>query len=217
MTGQEALDAVRSEAGFDITEARAKQVIDQRVQEAVARAKWAMEEVTVSSTVADQRLYTLPSDVVDAERIWVVSASDSGITEYDRKSPRDLMGLRSGRLRRTGTGGFFAPNFSSTGVAQVELYPAPENTGDTIYAYAAVQAADISDWTQEVTVVPVQFHERILVDGPVASLLARIDERVAEADRFEGRFEDAVIKLERHKNSRLGSGPQRAAVVGYDA
>lgn len=216
MTGDEAVTAVRSEAGFDITEARAKEVITQRVREAVARAKWAMQEVSVSSTVADQRLYTLPSDVVDAERVWVVGA-DGGITEYDRKSPRDLMGLRSGRLRRTGTGGFFAPNFDSAGVAQIELYPAPENTGDTIYAYAAVQASDIADWAVEVTVIPVQFHERILVDGPVASLLARIDERVAEADRFEGRFEDAVVKLERHKNSRIGSGPQQAAVVGYTA
>lgn len=215
MTGQEALDAIRTEAGFDITEARCKEVINQRIQECVARAKWFMEEVTVTTTVADQRVYTLPANVVDAERVWVEAASDGEITEYDRKSPRDIMGLRSGRLYRSGQGGFFAPNFSSAGVAQIELYPAPEVTGDAIKAYAAVQATDISDWAVEVTVIPVQFHEKVLVDGPLGSLLGRIDERLAEADRYESRFEEAVQQLARYKNSRVGSGPQMAAIHGY--
>lgn len=215
MTGTEALTAVRTEAGFDVTEARAKEVINQRVQEAVARSRFVMNEVAVTTTVAGTRLYSVPANVVDLERVWTVSASDGSIVEFDRKGARDVMGLRSGRLRLDGVGGVFAPNFSSAGVAQIDLFPTPGVTGDAIYGFAAVQAVDIADWTAEVSVIPVQFHERILVDGPVASLLARIDERLGEADRFEGRFEDAVLKMERYKNTRIGSGPSQAAVVGY--
>jgi hypothetical protein len=199
VTLQQLIDAVRTEGGFDVSPEQAKAWILQRYKAMVARAGWRMATVDVAMSVAGESQYTLSDDLVDVRRVLV------GGTPYDLISAEEMFDLKSGRRFKTGVGGLFAPAWDADAGKFVEVYPAPDTDGEAISALAAVEPPDIE--TMESPDIPVDLHE-YLVDGAIAVGLARIDERLPEADRFEQRFEDGVEKLRRRRNTRVGSGPQ---------
>jgi hypothetical protein len=103
------------------------------------------------------------------------------------------------------------------GQAVVELFPTPSVSGYTIVALASTSAVPMSAGT-DVPSVPEDFHQA-LVDGAIATGLRRIYERHDDADRYERSFsspdgQGAVQLLKRRANSRVGSGPVRARIVG---
>ncbi len=107
----------------------------------------------------------------------------------------------------------FGPAWTSAGVAQIELYPVPEESGLTIIALAASLPPDLTDTDTTTPIIPVDFH-RALVEGAVADGLRLIDERIQEAQAFEDRFDAAIEQLRRRKNSRVGQHGQHVLVHG---
>ncbi len=211
MTGKEVIDAVVLEGGFDTSSTGVSRVtvtgwVLHRYRVMVARSKWRMLRSELGPTVAGQALYTLPDTAVDVEQLYVDSRP------YGRVGSSELFELAAGDLT-TGGDGVFGPAWTSAGVAQIELYPVPEESGLTITALAASLPPDLADTDQSTPIVPVDFH-RALVEGAVADGLRLIDERIQEAQAFEDRFDAAIEQLRRRKNSRVGQQGQRILVYG---
>ena len=200
----ELLSAVRDQGGFDVTETVATGWINDRHAALVARAKYLQKEVSLGTTVSGQGEYSLPdvANIVDLEGVLVGSAP------YERVGQRYLWE----RKFRGGTGNVFAPDFTTSGTLQIELYPAPDEDGTAITALAAVQPSALAA-SEDVPVVPPDFH-KVIVDGAMAIGLERIDERLDEADRYHQLFEAGVMELIRRRNSRIGSGPVQIQVAG---
>jgi hypothetical protein len=200
----ELLSAVRDQGGFDVTEAVATGWINDRQAALVARAKYLQKEVSLGTTVSGQGEYSLPdvANIVDLEGVLV------GSEPYERVGTRSLWE----RKFRGGTGNVFAPDFTSAGALQIELYPAPNEDGTAISGLAAVMP-DALLAAEDVPVVPPDFH-KVIVDGAMAIGLERIDERLDEADRYHQLFETGVQELIRRRNSRIGSGPVQIQVAG---
>lgn len=196
--------------GFDLADAKADEILNDRYRVLVARARWRLATIDLGATVTGQVAYALPDEVVDLEQLSV------GSIPYTRVGYRTLAEVRAGLrgvIRLSGEG-LFAPAFGSDGTDQIELYPAPSEDGAEITGLAALEPATlVADG--DTPAIPVDLHDRI-VDGAVAVGLALMDERLPEADRFEGRFEDGVTQLARRKNSRVGGGVVRIQVKGYD-
>ena len=202
----ELVTALRTEGGTDATVAQAKSWLNDAHKRMVARAKWRMAQISLGTTVTDQAEYALDSDVVDLEGLLVGSAP------YERASQRDLWKLKAGNATLSGPGGVYAPDFTSAGVRQIELYPAPEVDGTAISGLAALLPATlVAD--ADVPIVPEDFHQA-LVTGAIAIALERQDERLAEAADFRTRFDQEVEMLRRRGNSLIGSGTVAIQVGG---
>jgi hypothetical protein len=89
------------------------------------------------------------------------------------------------------------------------LYPVPDSSGVAITALASIQPPDLSGSMEPD--IPVDLHEG-LRDGAISTGLRLEDERIPEADSFEGRFVDATNALARRKNSRLNHGPTQILI-----
>lgn len=208
MTAAEIVARVRSQ--FDVSDAEALASLNDRYKRLVGESQWLLQQVNLGTTAIDQATYTLPDNVADLRYVYVQDAE--GPSEYSRVGDADILGLKTGRLRTSGSGGVFAPAYSSSGGSQVELYPAPDAAGSTVYGLGAVVPADLA--LADTPAVPVDFHPA-LVDGVIADLYARVDERLDLAQVHETRFVSEIERLRRRKNSRVGSGPQQIQVKGY--
>jgi hypothetical protein len=201
---------VMTDFGFDIAAASVDDVIFERYSALVVESRFREALVALDTTVAGQGAYDLPAEYANVHAVLI------GTAEYERTGPVTIMGLKSGRLgwRFTpGSGGFFAPAFSATGVAQVELFPAPETTGDTITALVATEPPAFSG-DSDVPILPSHLHKYIAY-GAIAELLALDEERMQEADRFEGMYQAGILAVTRYKNRRVGSGSGQIKVTGY--
>jgi hypothetical protein len=200
------ITAVLDQGGFDVSRTVALSWCQDRLNRANRRAEWTKSTVSLGNTVADQAEYAIPSTVLVLRDVYV------GSRKYVRVGADRL-----GALKHAGSSVDFvyAPDWTSAGVEQIELYPVPTVSGTAITGQAVTAAATLVDTTAEITAIPVEFHEEILVDGGIATGIARLDEGVVEADRFEARWETAVERLRRLKTSRIGSGPVRFQVAGH--
>ena len=203
MTVQEVVTAVK-QAGFDESEAVVKGWVLQRLRVMVARAKWRVMDITIGTTVADQAQYYLDPSVVDLRSVRV------GGVPYDPISPRDLDELKMGWATKSGPGGLFTQAFGRDFDAEfIELWPAPVESGVLISGLAAWQPAPVPDSSE--LPIPADLHHYVL-EGAIADGLARSDERLQEADRFEARFEQGVQLLSQRRNARHTAGPSRIRV-----
>ena len=211
MTFDEIVAAVKQQGGFDVSSGMVEGWVNEVHRQAVAESHWQMSLLSLGTTVVGQATYDVPATVADIVGIYIDSGD--GPAHYGRVGTLDVWELRGGRRWLTGSGGVFAPAFSSAGQAQIELYPAPTTAGDTIQALTAGIPADMA--TGGSPVIPADMHGD-LVDGAIALGLLRVDERPEQALVFEQRFRAMVGKLRRRKNSRVGSAPSRLQVAGYD-
>lgn len=197
--------AVTTTAGIDTDATTAGVWINERLREAVARAKWNMAEITVGPTVAGTVRYAISDDIIDLDELLVAAVP------YQRTSTRSLYRLRTGQLARNTSDGVFAPTFSSAGVESIDLYPAPEESGLAITGLAAMKAVTLTG--TETPGIPEDLHPG-LRDGAVATGLSLTEERHDSAQVFQARFDAMVAELTRRKNSRIGSGPTQVMVAG---
>lgn len=208
MTLAQLRSAVKSQGGIDATDAEVDAAVNDRLGVMVAEAKWRMAEVVVGTTVAGQANYSLDDSIVDLKRVRI------GQAEYAPAGQTEVWGLKSGRLWLSagfGEAGVFAPDWTSSGAAQVELYPAPAEDGETIYGLAALKPDTLAA-DGDVPGIPSDLHDP-LADGTVAVFLRRLDERPDLAQVFEDRFQAGIVKLSRRRKSRVGSGPLQIRVA----
>jgi hypothetical protein len=178
--------------GPEVPQATIVSFANERAGRMVAEAEFRVRDgALTATTVAAQNAYNLDADTVDVRSVRI------GTDRYDRASIQDINELEAGRAdldTRDGSTGVFAPYFSSTGTAQIYLYPAPSATGDSI-------------------VVEEALHLRsYLVDGVVADVYD-FQGRQDMAQFHEQRFEDGIDKLRRLRNTRVGSGPARIKLL----
>ena len=203
-------NAAITEGGIDATtggvsEATVGERVNDKYAEMVVRARWRKAEVNLAATVVDQAEYSIAdTSIRDIEKLRVED------TNYQRVGQEDLWEFRSGeRYARN----VFAPDYTSGGLDQIELYPAPEDAGDTIYALAVLSPPPLSSDSDQ-TILPSEFNPYI-VSGVVAWFLKMVDERLDEAQYHAQEFENGIEMLRRRRNQRFGKGPVQIGVAGY--
>lgn len=209
MLASEIVAAVASEG---LSSADSLALVNERYREANAKARYNLVTETLGTTVAGTTNYALTSTIIDVDKVLV------GTAEYTSASRDQIGGLVSGRLtfiRSTGVSGVFAADYTAAGVVQIELYPTPETSGDTIYIEGVEEPSALTTSPDTTPIFPPDLHGKILVDGTIALIRARQDERMDSAQWFESRFVEGVEELRRRAIGRTrASGPVQIQVAG---
>jgi hypothetical protein len=210
------IDAVLEEGGFDSSTAAASREsvlgwLNDRLRTLVSESGWVKTLVEIGPTVAGTHQYAVPENVTDIRSILV------GGETYTRVGPDQMFAARASGAYVIGAYGAFSPAYNAAGTPVLEIWPTPEESGQTISALATTSPAALTVET-DVPSVPEDMHQA-LVDGAIATGLRRIYERHEDAERFEQAFsspgsgQGAVQKLKRRANSLVGSGPIRARII----
>lgn len=223
MTYGDLIDRVLGLAGSDLTRADAGQLVNDAYRELVALSQWVHMEIGLGNAAAGQSAYSLPDTVVDVRavtiRTGVSTLTPTGdiLAEYERKGPDDLAGLKSGRLTLS-TGdyaGIFAPAFDYLTGAYIELFPSPDDyEGSIVFAAGVWMPPAMTDEAAS-PLVPVDFHADIARRAFAEGLIV-YDERSDLAAPIIAEFKVRAELLRRRRNSQVGSGSFRAAIVGVD-
>jgi hypothetical protein len=195
---------LRGMTAVDPDEAKAR--INQAHKRMCAEAEALKARITVGVTIVGEDTYELDPDIVQLLSLRVDGHA------YERKSMDELDDLGANDAWAYGyPQRYFAPEFSAIGGGEVAIWPVPTSAGLTITGRAAMLPPDLVN-DADYPSLPADFHED-LVDGAMATVLRRDDERFAEADAIEARFLQRCRDLRGRLNKRVGSGPVRIAVV----
>lgn len=189
-----------------LSEAEAKARINQAHKRMVVEGEAVKARVAIGETIAGQNVYSLDRDVAQLLSLRVDGRG------YDRKSSDEIDDLGSSDAYVLGyPGRFFAPEFSASGEGELLIYPTPTQAGLAITGRAIMLPPDLVNDTDYPS-LPADFHED-LVDGAMATVLLRDDERLADAAALEDRFRQRIRDLRGRMTRRVGSGPARIRVT----
>lgn len=189
-----------------VTESEAKARINQAYRQMVADAEAIKSRITFGPTVVGQADYEIDPRVIAIRTLRV------GGYAYDRQAIDDLDDLVANDAWVRGAyRGFFAPNFSAGANPEVTIYPVPTADGVTMTARASLLPDDMIE-DGEYPKLPADFHED-LVDGAMATVLRRDDERLGDSQALEARFKERIRELHGRLNRRVGGGPARVKLV----
>lgn len=207
LTVQQLVDQVVDETGFDVTDTQALRWINARHRKMCARARSFRAIVQVGTATADQASYSVDADLVEMYELTVDG------TPYERVALEDVTAGTAG-LVTISSHGVFAATSDANGVSAVRLYPAPSESGAAIQLFGSMVPPDLAltDYPQ----VPVDFQDA-LVEGAIATGMARDAGQIGVADRFEARFDRACEELRRRTNSRLRGSSVTLRIVGINA
>lgn len=218
------IDRVLSLAGSDLTRAEAGQLINDAHRELCALSQWTHVAAQLGVVASGQAAYPLPSNVVDVRRVAVCEivgylAPGDPLAEYERVGPDQLAGLKSGRLSIDATdayAGVFAPTWDYIYGSYVELFPAPDSSlSGMVVGWGVALPGDLTDEANSVPAVPLDYHPDIARRAHAEGLIL-YDERSDLAAPILQAFEARAEQLRRRRNSQVGSGSFRAAIVGVD-
>ena len=198
------IDAVLAQAGTDASRTTLLSLLNESYASQVVRSRWLLETVSLGNTVAGTADYSLPDGVVDILGLRV------GNYEFTPIGPHELWNIQaSGSAAWNGQYGYFAPTYSSTGGTSITLSPTPTDSGTAITVLTPAVPTDLTDTSNAAgtPVTPSDMHGS-LIDGTIALVLLRIDERPDLAQPLQQRFDDSIERLRRRKNSRPGRGMQ---------
>lgn len=189
-----------------VSQADALAIVNERYLQANSEARWNRIASTLTTTVAGQSNYSIDADVVDLDYLRI------GTTEYEPVAQEQIWGIQSGRLRLRADG-VFAPDSQG----QLELYPAPAVTGSAIETLTVQDPDPLTVTPDSTPIFPAALHGPILIDGSIALIRSRTDERMGPAGAFEQKYVNAVEDLRLRANRRIGGNRARqAALVGRD-
>lgn len=205
----EAITAVRTEGGFDVSSTNSStDVITgwiwQAVNAALGESKWRKQSRELGPTVADQAQYLLPDEVVDVASVRVNGGRPWALAS----SLEDVWQVQAGDGYVRNAPGVFFANFEADTDSVVELWPVPTEAGLSIEAIAAILYADTAGADTTTTLpLPQDLVRPIAVNGAVAIGLALLENRHGDAREHQGKADAATATLKRRANSRVGSGP----------
>jgi hypothetical protein len=211
-TVQQLVDDVLNEGSFDATAAQALRWLNRRHRTMVARSR-CYRFTTTLTTVAGQRDYALPTDVVE-----IFEVSVNGMPAGRARHVDLALGALS-YVILSGDGRVMAPEEDSSGGAELGFYPTPDTSGQQILVRAAFLPPDLDTANNATLKVPGDFVDA-LVSGAMATALERApgDFRPDLADRHAQRFEAACEELRRRVSRRYrGSAPAQIRVQGINA
>lgn len=183
-----------------MTPDEAKARINQAHKRMVADAESLRARITVGTTEVGVNVYPLDNDIVQLLNLRVDGR------RLDRKSVDEIDDLGASDAYVLGSPGrFFAPEFSGIGGGEVSIYPTPTVAGLAITGRAALLPPDLVN-DADYPSLPADFHED-LVDGALATVLLRDDERLTDAFALEQRFAARIKELRGRTKRRVGSGP----------
>jgi hypothetical protein len=204
------VDQVKTEAQFDVTDTAALAWLDRRHKKMVVRARALRKTVSIGPSVASQRDYALPSDLVE-----VLEVSVDGLP-YGRATHTDLSYGAQGWLMLDGIGGVVASEETASGDAEIALYPTPTQAGLTVTVRGVFRPSDLLVGTDSTIKVPDEFLDS-LVSGAIATGLQRQEYRPDLAQSFEQDFSDACEEWRRQVRRRYrGAGPTTIRIQGVN-
>lgn len=203
------IDNVIDQTGTDAARATVLSILNEQYGTMLSDSRWLLESVSLGNTVAGTSDYALPDSVIDIKGLKV------GAYTYQPISAEELWAAQAdGAGSWTGRGAWYGVTYSSAGATSITLYPTPDTSGTAITVLAPVIGSDLTDSSGSTPVIPADLHGA-LVDGTAALLLLRVDERPDLAAPFQQRFERAIEKLRRRKNSRVSdAGGVQVKIAG---
>lgn len=190
-----------------VTAPRIGEVVNEAIRRFAALSLWVTDEREIATTVADQDTYELSDDVIDVLGLMVADSS-----RWQRASTKQMWGYRTGeRSLSVNYGGAFAPRFGPDGLKKIGLFPTPSESGLSIWALAAVMPADLSG--TDVPPFP-EDHEDTLLAFALETLYSEVDENVTTGQYYGQKARAGAEALRRRANSRIGSGPVQAQIMG---
>jgi hypothetical protein len=209
-TVQGLIDSVKNEGSFDVTDAQALAWLNRRHERMIIRAR-AYRKTTTLTTVASQRDYTLPADMVEVLEVAVDG------TPYGRAHHTDLLYGSQGWVQLSGIGGVVASEESTTGGPEIALYPTPTQGGLSVTVRGTFRPADLSTSDNSTLVVPSEYIDA-LISGAIATGLKRVENRPDLAQAHEQDYEAACEEFRRQIARRYrGSGPTPIRIQGVNA
>jgi hypothetical protein len=210
-TVQQLVTDVIEEGQFDVSPARALRALNLRHRKMVVRSRCWRKTVSIGPTVAGQRGYAVPEEVIDIAEV-TVNGQLYGNARHD-----DFVRGANGFLTLSGPGGVMARDDDEGGVELLGLIPTPEEAGLEILVLGPCRPADLDLEDDTTLKIPEDFIEQ-LVDGAIALLMRRMESRADLAQTFEQTFSDACEELRRQVERKYrGSGPQQIRVQGFNA
>lgn len=201
----EMIDEVRRAGGMDVDIGQASNWLNSRYKKLCVQSDWSKQIVEIDTTAVDQARYTLPDSISEVHEARVAGEP------LARIGARTLWDLDAQRVHQSTETGFIAPVFSTTGQAQIELFPVPTTAGQLIEVLATVEPDGLSG--QQTPLVPHDFH-KVIVEGAMADAFALLDENLQSADYYEQRFEKGISDLKLRQNRRVRSGNRHALIEG---
>lgn len=193
----------RLQAMTEISAAEAKARINQAYREMAAGAEAIKETIDLGPTVVGDATYAVDAEIVNFSTLRVNGS------RYYRVNVDDLEDLAAGEWgfrARSYPSRFFAPEWDSSGAAQVRIYPTPTTAGETITVRASVLPTPlVAD--ADVPALPEDFHDYLVDPGAFAVVLSRDDERFPDSQAKQAEFKLRIKELRGRLNRRVGSGP----------
>jgi hypothetical protein len=219
---------------FDVSQARAVDVANERLARMVSEAQSLRASISVGTTTAGLARYSLPSNVVHVYKLMLaepgsfpddnllpaddeVPGSDSQVYE-GQVSIEDMWDIQTGRATLSDGAYVFAiePNADEDmNTEAIRLRPAPSTTGQGIIALVALRPNTVTYGSGTALPIPIDVHNNLL-DGAKAELLDE-DDRQDLAAKLEGSFAEGTRALAQGVTKRgKGSGRHRLRMAGYD-
>jgi len=208
-TVQGLIDSVKSEAQFDVTDPQALTWLDRRHKTMVLRAR-ALRKTTSLVTVANQRDYALPADIVE-----IMEVNVDGLP-YGRATHTDLSYGAQGWVALSGIGGVVASEEDSSGGPEIALYPTPTQAGLSVLVRGVWRPSSLAVGNDATLIVPDEYQDA-LISGAIATGLKRQEYRPDLAQGFEQEFDNACEEFRRRTARRYrGGGPATIRIQGVN-
>jgi hypothetical protein len=202
---------------FDAGQARAVDVVNERLARMVTEAEYLRKIMSLGTTVAGQASYPLDSTVTKILQVRI-DFTDGTVLYDGTETLEDLWRVDAGAAD-AGPGTFVVIEPDSDGSGNTDnfrLYPAPAEAGLSVQALVVVQPATLTYSSGTALPIPLDAHEQLLA-GCKAELHDE-EGRQDEAAKFEAVFGSGISKLSKRVQSRgKGSSGHRLRVRGYDA
>lgn len=201
----------RLQSLFDCSQARAVDVVNERLSRMVSESESLQAMVSLGTTTAGTASYTLPSNVVNVLRVLIGTQPYEGSESLEAFQDIDA-GLAD-------TDGYFyaiLPDADSDeNTSSLRFYPAPSTTGTAISALVALMPSTLTYTSGTALPIPLDTHPHLLA-GAKAELFDEED-RQDEAQKEEAVFAAGIAKLaKRVKDRAKGTGHHRMRMAGYD-
>lgn len=169
----------------------------------VLNAETAWSLVTLTIVAKDgQRAYPQPEDT-----LWIEAIIVGGVP-YQRSTMHAMDARLSGDTWNTlGVYTDYVDTADAPGVPMFRIDPPPSQGVEVEVRYVRDLADDLVD-----PPFPSDF-DQVLVDGAIATGLARMDERFDSAGYFDARFASAIARLRRRRHGRVGRGAVGIRIV----
>lgn len=207
----------RLTALFDVTQARAVAVANDRLQDFVARSTSLRAIKSLGTTTSGTTSYALDPTIVKILEAKVAYTAGTVIYEAT-ETIEDLWGLDAGTAQAQSDAAWVVlePDADSTATTDnFRLYPTPGESSKTITGLVALRPAVLTYSSNTALPVPTDVHQDLL-EGCKAVLYAeegREDEAAVPDAKYEAGIKDFAKGVEKRGK---GSGGHRMRVRGYD-